>query len=152
MAVAAREDVDEKTRELRTDPWGILTFKWWKAHRSPKDSQKGRTWRSKESQENVDFGRWGGKWRHGNWYQMLLRIPGRSGPWHGYWIQWWCCCLLDKRGFTEVPGWEPVWSGQRSEWRCRNGCGDSLFQRTWIQRRREVASSRRRRMWGQGRV
>ena len=48
---------------------------------------------------------------------MLLRIPGGSGPWHVYWIQWWCCCLLDKRGFIEVPGvgasleWAEEWIG-----------------------------------------
>ena len=48
---------------------------------------------------------------------MLLRIPGGSGPWHVYWIQWWCCCLLDKRGFIEVPGvgasleWAEEWTG-----------------------------------------
>lgn len=55
---------------------------------------------------------------------------------------------LAREALEKCWGREPDWSGQRSECRCGNGCGDSLFQRTWLQRRREASSGGRRRMSG----
>lgn len=54
-------------------------------------------------------------------------------------------CLSDREGSElakEAPenrwGWEPDWSGWRSEWRCGNGCGDSLFQKTGLHGRSQA--------------
>jgi hypothetical protein len=47
-------------------------------------------------------------------------------------------------------GWEPDWSGWRSEWKCGNGCGDSLFQKTRHHRRSQVLHYGSREEWRAG--
>lgn len=60
-------------------------------------------------------------------------------------------CLLDLEeselagaALEQGWGWEPDWSGWRSEWRCGNGCGDSLFQKTGLHGRSQALCGARR--------
>lgn len=79
-----------------------------------------------------------------------------SGPWPPEPIMASVACLPDREGSELAKeasekgwGWEPDWSGWRSEWRCGNGCGDSLFQKTGLHGRNQAAA-RGGRMWGGG--